>query len=87
MERTTRRRMLQNLGASTAVAAGLAGCLDSLSGGSSDATAQATFFVFGDIAAAVAGDATETDLLVPIGQHGHGWEPGPRIREEILSQP
>ncbi len=76
-----------------AVGAGaVAGCLGSRAdggattgddAGAGDAAAQATFFVFGDLASAVAGDATTTDLLVPVGQHGHGWEPGPRIRESI----
>ncbi|WP_340101459.1 metal ABC transporter substrate-binding protein [Salinibaculum salinum] len=61
----------------------LAGCLGGNGSGASDATAQATFFVFGDVAANVADGAVETDLLVPVGQHGHGWEPGPRVREDI----
>ena len=87
----TRRAVLGSVGAIGAGA--LAGCLGSRadggdtgeSGGGSDGdtTAGATFFVFGDVASAVAGDATSTDLLVPVGQHGHGWEPGPRIRESI----
>ncbi|MXR41899.1 zinc ABC transporter solute-binding protein [Halobaculum sp. WSA2] len=86
----TRRTVLGSVGA-VGVGA-LAGCLGSRadasgsSGGdaaSGDAAAQATFFVFGDLARAVAGDATSTDLLVPVGQHGHGWEPGPRVRESI----
>ncbi|MFC6787204.1 metal ABC transporter substrate-binding protein [Halobaculum halobium] len=90
MERT-RRAVIGSVGAIGAGA--LAGCLgsrpgsgDSDGGGTGsdgDATAQATFFVFGDVASAVAGDATSTDLLVPVGQHGHGWEPGPRVRESI----
>jgi len=77
----TRRRLL----ATTAAAAGtgaLAGCIGD--GASSESeTAQASFFVFGDIAEHVAGDTTSTNLLVPVGQHGHGWEPGPRVREDI----
>lgn len=81
----TRRRVI----ASAVGAAGVgsfAGCLGDRSGDSGangDPTAQGSFFVFGDIAARVAGDATATDLLVPVGQHGHGWEPGPRVREAI----
>ncbi|MDS0221000.1 zinc ABC transporter substrate-binding protein [Haloarcula sp. S1AR25-5A] len=31
----------------------------------------------------MAGDAAAADLLVPIGQHGHGWEPGPSVRTDI----
>ncbi len=65
----------------------LAGCTgDTVGGrgsGSGSPTAQASFFVFGDLASGVAGDAADASLLVPIGQHGHGWEPGPRVREEI----
>src|SRR6056297_2748314 len=62
----------------------LAGCQGSSPEESAD-TAQASFFVFGDIASEVAGDAASTGLLVPIGQHGHGWEPGPRVREDIYN--
>ncbi|QZY00496.1 metal ABC transporter substrate-binding protein [Halobaculum rubrum] len=86
----TRRAVL---GAVGGVGAGtVAGCLGSRAdggatagddAGAGDAAVQATFFVFGDLASAVAGDATSTDLLVPVGQHGHGWEPGPRVRESI----
>ncbi len=65
----------------------VAGCVGGTSGtGSNTAdepTVQSSFFVFGDVARTVAGDAASTDLLVPIGQHGHGWEPGPRVREAI----
>jgi len=77
----TRRRLL----AATAGIAGLgavAGCSGG-SGQSNAAAVQSSFFVFSDIAANVAGDSTTTDLLVPLGQHGHGWEPGPRVREAI----
>lgn len=87
----TRRAVL---GSVSAIGVGaLAGCLggqggngdgdENGTGGGGDGAAQATFFVFGAIASAVAGDATSTDLLVPVGQHGHGWEPGPRVRESI----
>lgn len=82
----TRRGLLTAAAGSAGVAA-LAGCTgDPSSASGSQAggpTVRASFFVFGDIAARVAGDAAETDLLVPIGQHGHGWEPGPSVREEI----
>src|SRR6056297_2914889 len=77
----TRRRLL----AATAGVAGL-GAVAGCSGGSGQSNAadvQSSFFVFSDIAANVAGDSTTTDLLVPLGQHGHGWEPGPRVRENI----
>jgi zinc transport system substrate-binding protein len=68
----------------------LAGCLDegSTAGDSADSgaggpTVASSFFVFGDISAHVAGDAATADLLVPVGQHGHGWEPGPSVRQDI----
>ena len=88
---TTRRRLL----AATAGVSGvglLAGCIDgdasadgdpSGSSGESGPTAQASFFVFGDIAEQVVGDAATAELLVPVGQHGHGWTPGPNVREAI----
>jgi len=47
-------------------------------------SAQASFFVFGEFADAVAGDAAAAETLVPVGQHGHGWEPGPDIQGQIL---
>jgi zinc transport system substrate-binding protein len=76
----TRRRML----AATAGIAGL-GALAGCSGGSgaTNTDVQSSFFVFGDIVENVAATDAKTDLLVPVGQHGHGWEPGPRIREDI----
>lgn len=89
--RTTRRRLLAaTLGASGAGL--LAGCIDgdasadgdpSGSSEEGEPTAQASFFVFGDIAEQVVGDAATAALLVPTGQHGHGWEPGPNVREAI----
>ena len=83
----TRRDLLAS--AAGAVAFGsLAGCLGGGNdsdgdGGSAGVTAQSTFFVFGDVAAQVAGDTATAELLVPLGQHGHGWEPGPRVRQDI----
>ncbi|AXG05420.1 zinc ABC transporter substrate-binding protein [Haloplanus rubicundus] len=83
----TRRRLVTAAG--TAGIGGLAGCLGGGAAGeaaeaSSDgAVARSSFFVFGDLTARVAGDTATAELLVPVGQHGHGWEPGPRIREEI----
>lgn len=82
----TRRRLLSTT-ASVAGLGAFAGCTGA--GSDDDAsstdgpTAQASFFVFGDFASQVAGDAATADTLVPIGQHGHGWEPGPHVREAI----
>ncbi|MFC7205435.1 metal ABC transporter substrate-binding protein [Haloferax namakaokahaiae] len=67
------------------VTGGLAGCLGGTAGSQSDAetTGSASFFVFGDILGHVAGDVATTETLVPVGQHGHGWEPGPDIQGRI----
>ena len=80
----TRRRFLTMAGGVTA-ASTVAGCLDGVTGGSGEegADAQASFFVFGDFATQVAGETATTETLVPLGQHGHGWEPGPRVRKDI----
>ncbi|RKD98385.1 metal ABC transporter substrate-binding protein [Halopiger aswanensis] len=91
MPRYTRRQLVAT-GASAATIGAFAGCVsdESGNGGSNDAgdgsapTAQASFFVFGDFAAAVAGDTAQAETLVPIGQHGHGWEPGPQIQGTVL---
>jgi len=79
----TRRRLIAGVGAAGLGA--LTGCLGGESDGtaSSDRTARSSFFVFDDLTARVAGDVATAELLVPVGQHGHGWEPGPRVREEI----
>jgi zinc transport system substrate-binding protein len=83
MQELTRRRVLAGTG--LAGLSAVAGCLDGLSAGGDTGTGgvESSFFVFGAVAAAVAGDATDASVLVPVGQHGHGWEPGPRVRESI----
>ncbi|NHN43357.1 zinc ABC transporter solute-binding protein [Halorubellus sp. JP-L1] len=82
----TRRRLLSATVGAVGTSA-FAGCLGDtgLAGGqeSAGSVARSTFFVFDSVAAQVAGDAATADLLVPIGQHGHGWEPGPRVREDV----
>ncbi|GAB7095742.1 hypothetical protein JCM30237_28960 [Halolamina litorea] len=80
------RRQLMAVAAGTAGITALAGCTDGegSSGTESGRTSAASsFFVFGDVTAEVAGDVAAADLLVPVGQHGHGWEPGPRVRADI----
>lgn len=81
MEKQTRRRFL-TAAAGLASASAIAGCLDGAAS-TAEVDAQATFFVFGDFTSQVAGEAATTGTLVPVGQHGHGWEPGPRVREDI----
>lgn len=78
----TRRTNRTGFGAATIGA--LAGCTSSdvNSSGSSGSRpeAQSSFFVFEDFTSQVAGEIATTERLVPIGQHGHGWEPGPQIQ-------
>jgi zinc transport system substrate-binding protein len=82
----TRRRLVTATAGAVGLGA-LAGCTGGTAGTqrteTNQYTAQSSFFVFGDLTARVAGDSATADLLVPIGQHGHGWEPGPRVRESI----
>ena len=80
------RRRLLSAAAGTVGTGVLAGCTDSGTSSGSDSdltTARASFFVFGDITERVADETAATDLLVPVGQHGHGWVPGPSVREDI----
>jgi zinc transport system substrate-binding protein len=73
------------IGAGT-LAAGVAGCLDAVSGDNDDGTsAQSSFFVLGDFTARVAGDAADANTLVPVGQHGHGWEPSGQLQRDVLT--
>jgi zinc transport system substrate-binding protein len=79
----TRRKLLSGV-AGSAASGLLAGCVGGDSGnGSGATTAEASFFVFGDMTTQVAGDTAEGSLLVPVGQHGHGWEPGASVRRDI----
>jgi zinc transport system substrate-binding protein len=83
MPEYTRRQMVSATAGVAALGA-TAGCLGGLvSSESNETAAQASFFVFGDFASKVAGEAAATETLVPVGQHGHGWEPGARVREDI----
>jgi zinc transport system substrate-binding protein len=87
MPRYTRRRLVAT-GLGFAAIGSLAGCLsdssDSDDSGGDGLEAQSSFFVFGDFASQVAGDTATAETLVPIGQHGHGWEPGPQIQGTVL---
>jgi len=81
----TRRRLLSVTTA--AIGTGVfTGCMNggSTAGSEPNETiSQASFFVFGGLTQQVAGEIATADLLVPLGQHGHGWEPGPSVREDI----
>jgi len=87
MSRYTRRRLVAT-GIGLTTIGSLAGCLStdtaSNDGGGDGPEAQSSFFVFGDLASQVAGDTATAETLVPIGQHGHGWEPGPQIQGAVL---
>ena len=74
MHSMSRRRVLGAIGAGVGMSA-LAGC----TGGDADGGrfAEASFHVMGDLTGAIVGDVDTTATLVPIGQHGHGWEAGP----------
>lgn len=91
----TRRRLLKG-GAGAIAAASVAGCLDSLGGGApsvggetdgeGEAAATASFFTLADFARHVGGDALTVENAVPMGQHGHGWEPQSDITVEIVER-
>ena len=87
MSQYTRRRLVTT-GIGLTTIGGLAGCTSGNAGSDdsieAEPEAQSSFFVFGDFATHVAGDAATAETLVPIGQHGHGWEPGPDIQGTIL---
>ena len=73
--RPTRRRVAT--GGIGGIAGWLGGDAGETTGASTDgATTRSSFFIFGDLAAQVAGDAATTELLVPVDQHGHGWDRG-----------
>ena len=86
MPRYTRRRLVAT-GIGLATIGSLAGCLSNDAGsndsGGSEPEARSSFFVFGDLASQVAGDTATAETLVPIGQHGHGWEPVPQIQGTV----
>lgn len=86
MMRLGRRQFL--LGTSGATIGALAGCLGAVNSNAASQggqqTARASFFVVSDFATHVAGDSMAVRNLVPFGQHGHGWEPGPDIQRDVL---
>ncbi|QLG26365.1 zinc ABC transporter substrate-binding protein [Halorarum halophilum] len=86
MAQHSRRQFL--LGAAGTTAGALAGCLGTVAtDGASNGgrrTAQASFFVVYDFTRHVATREADVHNLVPFGQHGHGWEPGPDIQRDVL---
>ncbi|NKE37358.1 zinc ABC transporter solute-binding protein [Natronococcus sp. JC468] len=87
MSRYTRRRFIA-AGIGVTTIGSLAGCIsndDSSSDSEGDEPKSlSSFFVFGDFASQVAGDTATAETLVPIGQHGHGWEPGPQVQGTVF---
>lgn len=85
------RRRFTVLTGSSAVA-GLAGCVsggDDTGSGTADSddpsVAVASFFSFYDFTRQIAeGTSMAVDNLVPVGLHGHGWEPDPTITRDIV---
>ena len=78
MPRYTRRRLVAT-GIGFTTIGSLAGCLsndaDTGDSNGNGLEAQSSFFVFGDFATHIAGDTATAETLVPVGQHGHGWNP------------
>jgi len=80
------------LAAAGAGALGTAGCLGTGAstrgegdGGDGDPVVVASFFTFFDFARTVAADTpVRVENLVPVGLHGHGWEPDPSITRDIV---
>lgn len=79
----TRRQLLTGVGATTFSLAGCTG-LTGRQRASTDAAITASFFVLGEFANAVAGDAVSVHTLVPFGQHGHGWEPSSGLQRMVF---
>lgn len=96
MEHLTRRTLLRTgTVAALAGVTGVTGCLgtDSSTDDAQSTTetgtetgldVQSSFFVAGDFTQRVAGDAATVANLVPFGQHGHGWEPGPDVQRAVV---
>ncbi|MDG5778160.1 metal ABC transporter substrate-binding protein [Haloarculaceae archaeon H-GB1-1] len=81
----SRRRALA--AGSSALAAGLAGCLggSEASQSTDGPVAVASFFSFFDFAREIAKDTPITvENLVPTGLHGHGWEPNASVTKDII---
>ncbi|WP_440763979.1 metal ABC transporter substrate-binding protein [Natronorubrum sp. DTA7] len=82
--RTVSRRNFTALSAGT-LATGLAGCFGEASEDDDQNVAVASFFTFYDFTRQIAdGTPLSVDNLVPVGLHGHGWEPDPSITRDIV---
>ncbi|WP_049890133.1 metal ABC transporter solute-binding protein, Zn/Mn family [Natronorubrum sulfidifaciens] len=82
--RSVSRRKFAALGAG-ALTTGLAGCFGDASEDDDQNVAVASFFTFYDFTRQIAdGTSLSVDNLVPVGLHGHGWEPDPSITQDIV---
>jgi zinc transport system substrate-binding protein len=83
--RLSRRQVLSAGGG--VLGAALAGCLDdddNPGGDGDDGYSVATSFLMPyDVTRQIGGDHLAVEDLVPIGEHGHDWDPDPRIVQEI----
>lgn len=83
MHRYTRRQ-INRTGFGAATVGALAGWTSSdvNSGDSSGSRPEAlsSFVIFEDFTSQAAGEIDTAERLVPIGQHGQGWEPRPQIQ-------
>lgn len=81
MPPTTRRAVL---GGAAATVAALAGCATNLTTGYAGSTAvEGSFPVVTEFARRVAGDVATVSDLVPLGQHGHGWQPAATVGRDV----
>jgi len=78
-----RRKVLAAVGG--VAYSGLTGCLSGESAGRSGFEAQISFPVMHDLGENVVPEDAEANSLVPVGQHGHGWEPSPDVQREVSS--
>jgi zinc transport system substrate-binding protein len=79
----TRRGLLKAGG--SALCVGMTGCLNGDTTEGKGFVAQVSFPVVYDLAENVVPDGAEAENLVPVGQHGHGWEPSPDVQRKVTS--
>ena len=84
MARSIRRRS-STIGGGAAAIDSVAGCRSTGSESpESTLSAQVSFFILGEVADVIAGDVAAAETLVPIGHHGHGWDPDPDTQDRVL---
>jgi zinc transport system substrate-binding protein len=79
---TSRRAVLAGLSGAVATLAGCTSTVESI--GAPDGNSVAgSFPVVTEFARQVAGDAASVSGLVPLGQHGHGWQPAATVGRDV----